>query len=693
MLVNKIITLSLLGDWFGVSVFAEMLEKLTSGILNFIANLCGSLVEGCINIIESIGTDTSSIMQLFPVLDTVSESFKWFGATLAGMLFMLGLPMIFMSRFTDSDVPANSPFQLIARLIVSWFCCLYFIPIMNTYVTGPDGLFPVAFEHFSNLNAGAVSNGLTKDFIVGCLNPLDDLERTLETTANVATFFIMLIFFIYLCILLLKFLFFHIQKFLMATILLYTSPLAASTYVNKKTAPIWKNYISLYAVNIVTLVFNIIVMKLIESGLSNLVSWKDNVTVAGDGSNKPYTILLGVMAICAVAKIGKQMSVYIGQVFNVNGMTEQVRASLGEIGGVAAAGFAAYNGINRMTGKGSKGGANIQGFGIKGSVDDNGVFNGSVTPINADTKGKGKGNEKGKSSENVKDGFKKAAGEVGKFARKTASDVTGLGNGLYYDPNKEQGGNNGVETQQTDIDKDLNGSENGLGKQDTENKGSETSTIPNTSNDDKSDKKNSEYIPGSPDNYRRPDGFEKKGAETTTTPKTSNDNKGNKAEKNGAQTSVTPKTSNSSVSKNSNDGNGTSVGKTSSTVQGGSVKGDNVNGGNKVESVKVSNHSNNNSTTVGNGPNGNSQPKAELSGGNTKNVNTTGANTHSYDGTKSSTRESSHSKASSKASKISSTSAQTTKNDVTKTSKTDSKIKNRESTRFDKKNQNPADTK
>lgn len=685
MFLYKTINLSLLGNWFGVSVFAEMFENITSAILNFLANLCGSLVEGCINIIQSIGINTESIKQLFPALNTISDSFVWFGVTIALMLFILGIPMIFTSRFTDSDVPADSPLQLIARLIVSLLFCYFFIPLMETYVIGPDGLFTVAFDHFSNLDAGVTGSSVTQDFVVGCLNPFDDLETTLETTANVATFFIMLIFFIYLCILLLKFLFFHIQKFLMSTILLYSSPLAASTYVNKKTAPIWKNYVSLYAVNLLTIIFNIIVMKLIESGLSNLVSWKNNVTVAGDSENKPYTILLGVMAICAVAKIGKQMSVYIGQLFNINGMTEQVRASLGEIGGVAAAGFAAYNGINRMMGKGSSGnakGANVQGFEISGFTGSDGKFHGTINPVSADTKGKGNA----KTGENIKSNFGKFADKVGKFTRKTASDITGSGDGIHYDPNKKQNGENGAKTQQTKTNDDLNGTENKSGKPNSENaqKGSETSAIPKTSNDDKSDKKNSEYVPGSPDNYKKSDSIDKKGTETSVMPKTSNDNK---SDKKGVETSVTSKSGNPNITKNSDkvSGNGTSVGKANSTVQGGTIKGDNVSGGNQVESVKVSNHSNSSSTNIGNSSHVNSQSNDKNSSGNTKNINTSGANTHSYDGVKTSSRESSRTKVQNSAS------TQTMKSDTPNMSKSINKTSNRENIKFDKKN--PADTK
>lgn len=590
-----VINTLLLDGWFGSSVFAKMLNSLADAIVNLVAHLCGALVGGCINVVNTIGVDIARIINLFPALSTISNAFIWTGVTITFVLLIVSLPTMFMSRFTDSDLPASNPFQLVCRTAVALLLCNLFVPVMDKYVVGQNGIFTVLFEHFINMDVSATSS-VTENYVLTCLTSgmiSGSSDNLFATGADIATFFIMLIFFIYLCILLLKFLFFHIQKYLFTTILLSASPLAASTYVNKKTATIWKNYVSLLAVNLITLIFNIIMMKFIQSGLYNLVSWKEKFTIANDSADKSYTILLGVMAICAIAKIGKQISVYIGQLFNVNGMTEQVRASLGEIGGVVATGFAAYSGIDKFS-KMTKAqnGADTTSKVLNNS--DSGNKNGGV-----DTKSTGKQPQDEKA-------------KTGRF---------GKSNGMYYKPN-------GASPSSDSSKKSMNDSEN---KKGTETKPTD---IDKDNNADKS-------VPGSPDNYKNPN---KKGSETSTVPQNSNDKNDSEAKNDskrpnndkGAETTNVPQTSRDTDKKETNN-TGASVEKNGvvtnpngnakdDSAYKGSVRENKTTGGSHVESAKVQNSLKNKNGNTG----GQRTTRTENSGGYTKNVNTSGANTKSH---------------------------------------------------------------
>ena len=309
---------------FGVGTIATVLEAIGNASMSFIANICAYLVEACIKLMQFLGLDTSILNSLFPIFGTIFTYVTMIGLTLTVVLFICSLLQMVTAKFTGSELPADNPYQLVGRTVFALILVYFFAEFYNGFIM--QKVVSPLFDEFASLSKGNVdwfSKEKITAVIFGGFN------------GNIGNSIVLLIFFIYLCILLFKFLFYHIEKFFFNTFLIYVSPLAAATYVSKKTSNIWKNYVSLLAVNSVSLLMNIITVLFIESGLSNLINW--DVSADSNGRN-PFKVTFGVMFLCAVAKVGKKMSVYIGQLFNMNGMSDQVRAGLGEVTGAIATG-------------------------------------------------------------------------------------------------------------------------------------------------------------------------------------------------------------------------------------------------------------------------------------------------------------------------------------------------------------------
>ncbi len=329
------------------NIVSEIIYNLNKIICNIIGAIIGWLFE----LVESVGLSINRIVTSFPGLDkTVYGTVVVVGCTLTLLFFIFGI-LQFLFPNSEVDLPAENPFLLVFRFIVSLLLVINFKTFfIDVFV---DKLFIPVFNDIST-NFETKSGNYWLNNIIAEIESLDS-----STLAQIVNFVIIILFGLTFLISTVKFVIYHFERLFELTFLIYVSPLACSTYTHKALSPMFKNYIKLMVEQAICIIFNLIIVKLIINGLYTINTTTmlgktadrltENASLLSDvnsyflGTTKNYIIQM--LFLTAILSVGKKMSVKVGQVLGVNGMSDTVRGGLGAIGAIG--GFAAHSVMHR----------------------------------------------------------------------------------------------------------------------------------------------------------------------------------------------------------------------------------------------------------------------------------------------------------------------------------------------------------
>ena len=329
------------------NIVSEIIYNLNKIICNIIAAIIGWLFD----LVESVGLSINRIIASFPGLDkTVYGTVVVVGCTLTLLFFVFGI-LQFLFPNSEVDLPAENPFLLVFRFIVSLLLVINFKTFfIDVFV---DKLFIPVFNDIST-NFETKSGNYWLNNIIAEIESLDS-----STLAQIVNFVIIILFGLTFLISTIKFVIYHFERLFELTFLIYVSPLACSTYTHKALSPMFKNYIKLMVEQALCIIFNLVIVKLIINGLQTINTTTmlgktaerltENGSLLSDaksyflGTTKNYVIQM--LFLTAILSVGKKMSVKVGQVLGVNGMSDTVRGGLGAIGAIG--GFAAHSVMHR----------------------------------------------------------------------------------------------------------------------------------------------------------------------------------------------------------------------------------------------------------------------------------------------------------------------------------------------------------
>lgn len=329
------------------NIVSEIIYNLNKIICNIIAAIIGWLFD----LVESVGFSINRIITSFPGLDkTVYGTVVVVGCALTLLFFVFGI-LQFLFPNSEVDLPAENPVVLVFRLVVSLLLVMNFKTFfIDVFV---DKLIIPVFNDIST-NFKTVTDNYWLNNIIAEIESLDS-----STLAQIVNFVIIILFGLTFLISTIKFVIYHFERLFELTFLIYVSPLACSTYTHKALSPMFKNYIKLMAEQALCIIFNLIIVKLIINGLQTintttmLGKTAERLTANGSllsdansyflGTTKNYVIQM--LFLTAILSVGKKMSVKVGQVLGVNGMSDTVRGGLGVIGAIG--GFATHSVMHR----------------------------------------------------------------------------------------------------------------------------------------------------------------------------------------------------------------------------------------------------------------------------------------------------------------------------------------------------------
>lgn len=329
------------------NIVSEIIYNLNKIICNIIAAIIGWLFD----LVESVGLSINRIIASFPGLDkTVYGTVVVVGCTLTLLFFVFGI-LQFLFPNSEVDLPAENPFLLVFRFIVSLLLVINFKTFfIDVFV---NKLFIPVFNDIST-NFETKSGNYWLNNIIAEIESLDS-----STLAQIVNFVIIILFGLTFLISTIKFVIYHFERLFELTFLIYVSPLACSTYTHKALSPMFKNYIKLMVEQALCIIFNLVIVKLIINGLQTINTTTmlgktaerltENGSLLSDtksyflGTTKNYVIQM--LFLTAILSVGKKMSVKVGQVLGVNGMSDTVRGGLGAIGAIG--GFAAHSVMHR----------------------------------------------------------------------------------------------------------------------------------------------------------------------------------------------------------------------------------------------------------------------------------------------------------------------------------------------------------
>ena len=331
-----------LGSYYGSNIGQKYLIRLSSG-KQFKIILCDQKSDKhwIFQLIDCVGLSRSSffgavdrdfITNIFPKLNNFTADFTSIGYFIAFVLFVFGLFML-LFPYSDFEPPADNAFQLVFRFGVALIMVFGFEKFFLDVIY--DQLIVPMFNYFN----GAV--GVTKSVWEGTQWFLDTLIGRISAgfTSSIGQFInlvLVIIFGLMFIVQAFKFTIYHYEKLFFTRLLIYCIPIASGTLATKKSSAIFKNYFNMLLVNCISLVINVFICGLIMSGLLNVNS---AATLAATDLETQFngglfltctkTFIAGLMLLTAALKVGKKMSIYISQLFNMNGMSDAVRDGLG----------------------------------------------------------------------------------------------------------------------------------------------------------------------------------------------------------------------------------------------------------------------------------------------------------------------------------------------------------------------------
>ena len=333
---------------------SSIVNDAMSALLNLVMKICLSIVDFILIFISGIGANTNILETIAP--DTMktlySDIFIPLGWGIAIMLLMSGIFQFFFPFLNRNSLPADSILMLIVRFVISLVLILFLKDLITDYIQpivsatvnsvmkidtsqislsnsnytidlNNDNSNNVTLFDYSDKDAPGILQGLT---IFAAF--LTDAKGTLIVSA-VALFVIILVLSIYLCVVCVKFLIYHIELLVQTSLWVTAAPTIAGTYTSKQTSNMLFMWLKMLLKNYTCIVFNIITLKIAEAVCS--VYTKETETL----DNRYYYLVLFIPILCAILNVGKKISINIGQLFGINGMGDSIRDGLGGLAGTA----------------------------------------------------------------------------------------------------------------------------------------------------------------------------------------------------------------------------------------------------------------------------------------------------------------------------------------------------------------------
>lgn len=378
----------------------NILAKIIYSLNSLICELLAAIMDWIFSLINEVGLDVSAITDLFKAKNIIfiQESLKTIGTWLALLFFVWGI-FQFLFPSSEVDLPADNPFLLVLRFAMSILFVNYFYNFYQDIVY--DKLIVPIFDAFNNgllvgKNSDALADNAEKAF--GSMTSGFEFAE-LQQIVNLLLIIVFAGIFVIAAF---KFVIYHFERLFEATILLYFSPVAASTYTLKPMSQIFKTYIKLLLQQGICLIMNIITTKLVMAGLVNLngasASLWNAKEMVGEGAfgNEIKTYVIYMMLLTACLNVGKKASVYVAQLLGQNGMSDSVKnglGALGFLGGAAMGGLRAAGGGLKSLSKGGKNGSKKGGSNkpaetdnLKANSKNDGSDNKNSTKLGGDSK-------------------------------------------------------------------------------------------------------------------------------------------------------------------------------------------------------------------------------------------------------------------------------------------------------------------
>ena len=309
-------------------------------------------------LIDIVGIDTKKVTTLFSnaEMSSLLSIFKTVGVWLALLFFVWGI-FQFLFPSTEIELPADNPFMLVFRFVLSLLFVNYFYSFYNDQIY-ERLITPI----FNAVNTGLKSTQKYTEYLG--TSALGSLLSGFSFTSlqQIVNLIITIVFMGVFVVSAFKFVIYHFERLFEATILLYFSPVAASTYTLKPTSTIFKTYIKMLVQQGICLIVNIMTTKLILAGLLRLNStaevsaWDITKILQGGLFGKDTkNFVINMMILTACLNVGKRASVYVAQLMGMNGMADSVKnglGALGFLGGIAMGGLRhAPEGVKKLKDK------------------------------------------------------------------------------------------------------------------------------------------------------------------------------------------------------------------------------------------------------------------------------------------------------------------------------------------------------
>lgn len=594
------------------NIISNIIFNINKIVCYVIAALIGWLFE----LVENVGISVDRVVASFPGLNTtVYDTVAVVGYTLALLFFAFGL-MQFVFPNTEIDLPSENPVTAVFRFVVAVIFVAYFKTFfLDIFV---NKLFIPIFNELNTNFAKVSEPEYWFSTLIGSLESYNT-----STLSQIVNLIIIILFGITLLINSVKFVIYHFERLFELTFLIYVSPLACSTYTHKALSPIFKNYIKLIVEQALCIIFNLIIVKLMINGINSadtismLAKGSKDALVAATNPSLAENVasyfvdttrnyVVQMLLLTAILSVGKKMSVKIGQVLGINGMSDVVRPGLGMLGAVG--GFAAHSIMHSGHGGGNGGSGDVKPSNTSAVADEKSnkfasavekfvyATTGSATTAAVAGKAAYKASQpltKAQAKmQNTANDIKNRASEIAQEQDANAADT----DSVNANPNQDKENQNGTDTQNA---QNPNMDKNAEGK--------ETNQVPN--GDKNADGKETNQVPNGNQNGEKPN--------TQQNPNGKETEKANANSINKNENSPTANTTNNGMNKNDIANQENSNANNNNSEQ---------NGGNAANTENVSNmnaqnkneNSNNNSA---NATNTNKVDQAIKNGGNTATQN------------------------------------------------------------------------
>ena len=225
-----------------------LLNSLIESFLSFLMDLVGGFMELAIETFQNgFGASADIFNSFFPVGD-IYTSFLTIGIILTVALFIFGIIRNFTSGL---GFMGEEPVQMCIRFIVA-LIAVFFINGFMTYIY-------TWFDEVHETLAEATYLGTSSGFSIA-----SDAMSLSKTAVLVLSIFLMLLVFWNFAKLLLE----MIERYLMVNLLVFFSPLVASTITLSSTLKIFQSYVKMFAGQLILLLINSATLNIFMAGYS-----------------------------------------------------------------------------------------------------------------------------------------------------------------------------------------------------------------------------------------------------------------------------------------------------------------------------------------------------------------------------------------------------------------------------------------